>query len=717
MFIGSLCTGFGGVELGIASVVPGAHAIWHAEVDPDASAVLAHHWPDVPNLGDARNAVNAAPVDLLCAGFPCQPVSAAGRQLGTADPRWLWPVVRDVIEHQRPPAVFLENVQNIVSILKGEIHALILKDLRDLGYACRWLKLGACAVGAAHHRHRWFLYGRHVGDGAPPAEQVPVETCGARRGQAGRIFPTPRARDGSTQGGGVGSADFWSRNDHRRMQLPAAVAVLLPTPQARDGDNRGAPTPELAAQRIGERKNLDDAVISTLASPAMVMLPTPITSDGNGPGIRKASYGQDLRTVTTMLPTPSAADGNGGHVNRSGDRSGEVLLGGIGKLLPTPRASDGQNGRGNPNQHGGRGASDPSMGMAVQAEHFGRYADAVGRQIDALGMYPPNPTEPNTKGNPRLNPAFAEWLMGLPSGHVTEHAARNASLRMIGNGAMPQQVAMAWLILTQPPQSHEEGTPPVSETTEDLQGTADHPAGEPAEDPNEQPFGTEITLGGATRDMLRTASSVFRDVAAAVEFHGNGQLLRDVLGVIERAAAEASRHQPKWRKANGCPELAELNPAALRQLAALCRVWQAAGDGRVEPALPLRAEPDDVTAPLREFVASLPDASLTLTGEVDIAPVDTATELARIEEEVRQERERAGGTVETVDVTSAFSAHRVEVPNPRTADPFADPAPVSDIVVELVGQLLPEAEPDPFSAPAPVPAGFAPDGSDDGIPF
>lgn len=89
--IGSLCSGYGGLEMGVQAVLGGAVA-WHCENDPDASRVLAHHWPDVPNHGDLRSTdwASVEPVDVVTAGFPCQPVSSAGRRKGTDDDRWLW---------------------------------------------------------------------------------------------------------------------------------------------------------------------------------------------------------------------------------------------------------------------------------------------------------------------------------------------------------------------------------------------------------------------------------------------------------------------------------------------------------------------------------------------------------------------------------------------------------------------------------------------------
>nr|WP_324617998.1 DNA cytosine methyltransferase [Streptomyces dysideae] len=71
--IGSLCSGYGGLDLGVQAALGGTVA-WHAEINPDAARILARHWPGVPNLGDIT-AVNWADVPRVCvltAGFPCQ---------------------------------------------------------------------------------------------------------------------------------------------------------------------------------------------------------------------------------------------------------------------------------------------------------------------------------------------------------------------------------------------------------------------------------------------------------------------------------------------------------------------------------------------------------------------------------------------------------------------------------------------------------------------
>lgn len=80
--IGSLCAGYGGLDLGVQSALGGTVA-WHAEVDPGASRILARHWPGVPNLGDITT-VGWSTVPRVCvltAGFP-KDVSVAGRRAG-----------------------------------------------------------------------------------------------------------------------------------------------------------------------------------------------------------------------------------------------------------------------------------------------------------------------------------------------------------------------------------------------------------------------------------------------------------------------------------------------------------------------------------------------------------------------------------------------------------------------------------------------------------
>ncbi|UXE05033.1 DNA methyltransferase [Gordonia phage Lton] len=124
------------------------------------------------------------------------------------------------------------------------------------------------------------------------------------------------------------------------------------------------------------------------------------------------------------------------HMSAGGDRSHVTLL-------PTPRASDGT--KGGPNQRGSSG--DLMLPSAVV--EWGPYEAAVRRTEHAWGRPAPEPTEPNKQGNPRLNAAFAEWMMGLPDGHVTAvpGLSRAEQLKAIGNGVCPPQAYRALTIL------------------------------------------------------------------------------------------------------------------------------------------------------------------------------------------------------------------------------------------------------------------------------
>ncbi|MEU2446067.1 DNA cytosine methyltransferase [Streptomyces althioticus] len=87
--VASFCSGFGGLEMAVQAVF-GGRTVFHADPDPGASKILAHHWPDVPNLGDitaldwCQVAAEHGPVDLAAMGFPCTDLSLAGLLAGLA---------------------------------------------------------------------------------------------------------------------------------------------------------------------------------------------------------------------------------------------------------------------------------------------------------------------------------------------------------------------------------------------------------------------------------------------------------------------------------------------------------------------------------------------------------------------------------------------------------------------------------------------------------
>ncbi len=92
-------------------------------------------------------------VDLLSAGFPCQPVSSAGKRRAQEDERWLWPHVARVVCEVRPRIVALENVPGLLVRGFGDV----LGELAALGFDAEWLCLRASEFGAPHIRRRVFV--------------------------------------------------------------------------------------------------------------------------------------------------------------------------------------------------------------------------------------------------------------------------------------------------------------------------------------------------------------------------------------------------------------------------------------------------------------------------------------------------------------------------------------------------------------------------------
>lgn len=148
---GSLFSGIGGLDLGLERA--GWECRWQVELDDYCQRVLAKHWPTVPKYRDIRDVTDLPPVELVCGGFPCQPVSVAGKRLGEDDSRWLWPEFARLICLLRPPLVLLENVPGLLT--RG--FASVLSDLAVCGYDAEWDCLPAAAFGAPHLRRRIFV--------------------------------------------------------------------------------------------------------------------------------------------------------------------------------------------------------------------------------------------------------------------------------------------------------------------------------------------------------------------------------------------------------------------------------------------------------------------------------------------------------------------------------------------------------------------------------
>jgi DNA (cytosine-5)-methyltransferase 1 len=154
--IGSLCTGYGGLDIAALAVF-GGKLVWCADNDKHVSTILAARYPDVPNLGDVTTLdwAEVPAVDILCAGFPCQDISFSGRGAGIEKGArsGIWKNIVTGIRELRPAVIVVENV----AAIRSRGLSRVLGDLAETGYDASWTSLRASDVGAAHRRERVFI--------------------------------------------------------------------------------------------------------------------------------------------------------------------------------------------------------------------------------------------------------------------------------------------------------------------------------------------------------------------------------------------------------------------------------------------------------------------------------------------------------------------------------------------------------------------------------
>lgn len=153
MKIGSLCTGYGGLDMAVEAYFD-AEMVWCAENDKYASQLISVRF-NKPNLGDIKqiNWNKTESIDILTAGYPCQPFSTAGQRKGIDDKRHIWPYIKEAISILRPRIVVLENVRGHLTLGFKQV----LADLTEIGYDAKWQIIRASDVGAPHQRARLFI--------------------------------------------------------------------------------------------------------------------------------------------------------------------------------------------------------------------------------------------------------------------------------------------------------------------------------------------------------------------------------------------------------------------------------------------------------------------------------------------------------------------------------------------------------------------------------
>jgi DNA (cytosine-5)-methyltransferase 1 len=179
MKIGSLFSGYGGLDLAVSKVL-NAEVAWHVEWEDAPSKVLEANFPGIPNYHDVSKVDWTAvePVDILTGGFPCQDLSLAGKRAGLQDGTrsGLWSEFYKAITTIKPKFVVIENVRGLLSAKANSgveygteimeqatggitLRALgaVLGDLAEIGYDAEWTSVRASDAGAPHQRFRVFI--------------------------------------------------------------------------------------------------------------------------------------------------------------------------------------------------------------------------------------------------------------------------------------------------------------------------------------------------------------------------------------------------------------------------------------------------------------------------------------------------------------------------------------------------------------------------------
>ena len=407
--IGSLCTGYGGLDRAVHEVLGGELA-WVADNDPGAAAILAHRFPSVPNLGDLTTVdwADVEPVDVVIGGFPCQDISYAGRGAGIQEGNrsGLWYTIADALGILRPSLVVLENVAALVGRRPGL--DVVLGDLARLGFDAEWTCLRAADVGAPHARKRIFLT-------AWPAENTHGATGGQRRITApGQAAPGRARADTGGSGGAPAPADAdhghgteCAPRRHEPGRRPAGSGEVSPDPGRYGLEGQRADAGQ-AARRAAEATGGRGSARGDIAA-------TNATGDGRDEGWPEPAG---------IVRGPDAAERGDGPAADSEQHQ-------LSRESPEGWRSE-------------RGTAPAGTGPGA----WGPYGPAIRRWESILGRPAPRPTEPGRTGE-RLSPRFVEFLMGLPDGWVTDvpGLSRNAQLKALGNGVVPQQAVAALRLL------------------------------------------------------------------------------------------------------------------------------------------------------------------------------------------------------------------------------------------------------------------------------
>tara|TARA_B100000965_G_scaffold406815_1_gene449102 strand:+ start:9265 stop:10629 length:1365 start_codon:yes stop_codon:yes gene_type:complete len=262
----SLCTGYGGIDLGLKRAIGSVSTVCYVEIEAfvienlvaKIEAEIIDPAPIFTNLKTFPWEHFSGRVDILSGGFPCQPFSAAGRRGGDEDPRHLWPYIVDGIKRLgRPPIVFFENVEGILSSkLKGDqwsdpegtpVLLHVHRELERLGYRATSSVFSAAEVGATHRRKRVFILGVR-NDLSDKGREWITQSMGNTKGEQNRFRELGEVEEESRERSSQHNATRFTSGGFRTAYPAPRGAEQYPyePPRTQLGNSQhdGSPIPE-----------------------------------------------------------------------------------------------------------------------------------------------------------------------------------------------------------------------------------------------------------------------------------------------------------------------------------------------------------------------------------------------------------------------------------------------------------------------------------------
>lgn len=305
---------FSGVEAATLAWEPlGWEPLAFCEIDDFPSAVLAEHWPNVPNLGDItqvdwKKEIHGA-VDLVVGGSPCTSFSIAGKREGLKGASGLMFEYIRCVQELMPRWFLWENVKGALSSERGAAFGQLLREMDALGYGLAWRVLDAQFFGVAQRRERLFLVG-HLGD---------ARACEVLFEPESMCWDTPSSREKRKA---VAAASG------RCVAQGGDAGCLNPA----DPQSKRIYTPESCAPTLSsgttEGMNIQPSVFSIAGN----IIGRKPENGGNGNGFQEP--GEPMYTLTTIdRPAVAFRSGEGETCTAGLSETGQANQGGKGPLI------------------------------------------------------------------------------------------------------------------------------------------------------------------------------------------------------------------------------------------------------------------------------------------------------------------------------------------------------------------------------------------------